>query len=454
MQLRSIKLKNIGLFEDQEIPIAPTLKNHSNITIFIGSNGAGKTSILKAIATSLSWFISRLRTEKGVGNSILEEEILNKANAGLIEVKVEIDESQVQHQDHSQDEGFQWTLAKLRRGRNSSFASNLTACTRLAEIYRNFLTDDEAASLPLIAFYPVERIVLDIPLKIKTKHTFFQLDAYDNSLNQGVDFRRFFEWFREREDAENESTISEDFFSQPPLFDLEPDFWEKLKQLNASAKDRQLMAVRTAISQFMPHMKNLRVRRKPRLHMTIDKYGETLNVAQLSQGEKSLMALVGDIARRLAMLNPALDNPLTGKGIVLIDEVDLHLHPSWQRTICKHLVATFPNCQFVLTTHSSLVISDYKDVLLYALSDGEVQELPPQYGQDVNTVLLEIMNTNIRNQAIDERLGDLLDAIQDMDLELARNLLVQLSQELPENNIELIKAKLLLRKQEIRHASH
>lgn len=454
MQLKSVRLKNIGLFEDQEIPIAPTLKNHSNITIFIGSNGAGKTSILKAIATSLSWFISRLRTEKGVGNSILEEEILNKANAGLIDVKVEIDESQIQHQDHSKDECFEWTLAKLRRGRNSSFSSNLTACTRLAEIYRDFLTDDETASLPLIAFYPVERIVLDIPLKIKTKHTFFQLDAYDNSLNQGVDFRRFFEWFREREDAENESTISEDFFSQPPLFDLAPDFWEKLKQFNASAKDRQLMAVRTAISQFMPHMKNLRVRRKPRLHMTIDKYGETLNVAQLSQGEKSLMALVGDIARRLAMLNPALDNPLTGKGIVLIDEVDLHLHPSWQRKICEHLAATFPNCQFVLTTHSSLVISDYKDVLLYALSDGEVQELPPQYGQDVNTVLLEIMGTNIRNQAIDERLGDLLDAIQDMDLELARSLLVQLSQELPENNIELIKAKLLLRKQEIRHASH
>lgn len=454
MQLKSIKLKNIGLFSDQEISIAPTLKNHSNITIFIGSNGAGKTSILKAIATSLSWFIARLRTEKGVGNSILEEEISNKANAGLIEVKVEIDESQVQHQNYIKDEGFQWTLAKLRRGRNSSFSSNLIACTRLAEVYRDFLTDDETASLPLIAFYPVERIVLDIPLKIKTKHTFFQLDAYDNSLNQGVDFRRFFEWFREREDAENESTISEDFFSQIPLFDVTPEFWERLKQLNASAKDRQLMAVRTAISQFMPHMKNLRVRRKPRLHMTIDKHGETLNVAQLSQGEKSLMALVGDIARRLAMLNPGLDNPLTGKGIVLIDEIDLHLHPSWQRKICEHLAETFPNCQFVLTTHSSLVISDYKDVLLYGLSDGEVHELPPQYGQDVNTVLLEIMDTRIRSQAIDERLGDLLDAIQDVNLELARSLLAQLSQELPENHIELIKAKLLLRKQELRHASH
>ena len=138
----------------------------------------------------------------------------------------------------------------------------------------------------------------------------------------------------------------------------------------------------------MPHLDNLRVRRKPRLYMAVDKNGETLNVAQLSQGEKSLMALVGDIARRLAMLNPALENPLAGDGIVLIDEVDLHLHPSWQRRLCERLTETFPNCQFVLTTHSPLVISDCKNVLIYTLANGELRQLPSQYGQDANTCLL------------------------------------------------------------------
>ncbi|WP_436718331.1 AAA family ATPase [Escherichia coli] len=125
----------------------------------------------------------------------------------------------------------------------------------------------------------------------------------------------------------------------------------------ASSRDRQLTAVRTAISRFMPGFSNLRVRRKPRLHMSIDKNGQTLNVLQLSQGEKSLMALVGDIARRLAMMNPMLENPLNGEGIILIDEVDMHLHPTWQRTIIQRLTTTFPHCQFVLTTHSPLVIS-------------------------------------------------------------------------------------------------
>jgi predicted ATP-binding protein involved in virulence len=202
----------------------------------------------------------------------------------------------------------------------------------------------------------------------------------------------------------------------------------------------------------MPGFSHLRVRRKPRLHMSIDKNGETLNVLQLSQGEKSLMALVGDIARRLAMMNPGLENPLHGDGIVLIDEVDMHLHPSWQRSIIQRLTNTFPNCQFILTTHSPLVISDYKDVLVYSLDDGELTKIPSQYGQDANTVLLNVMDTDIRNKTINKRLNDLLDLIQDKDLDQAKVLLGELESELPEQNMELTKARLLLRKQELRLA--
>ena len=221
-----------------------------------------------------------------------------------------------------------------------------------------------------------------------------------------------------------------------------------------SSKDRQLTAVRNAIASFMPNFTNLRVRRKPRLHMSIDKDGETLNVLQLSQGEKSLMALVGDIARRLAMMNPALENPLHGDGIVLIDEVDMHLHPTWQRSIIERLTATFPNCQFILTSHSPLVISDCKNVLVYSIEDGDLTIVPSQYGQDANTVLLDVMSTNIRNAKINQQINDLLDLIQENKLEQARSLLAQLTEELPYNNLELIKAKMFLRKQELKNAQN
>lgn len=457
MEIQRVILNNIGLFEKLEISLAPTEQNPSNITVFVGNNGAGKTAILKALATSLSWFTARLLTEKGSGNPIYEDAIFNTANAGSIEIEVLDSSKSLNNPDQSEiDHYFRWILAKSRKGRKAQYNSNLNDCTRLANRYRDALTHDDKTSLPLIAFYPVERVVFDIPLKIRTKHTFLQLDGYDNSLSQGVDFRRFFEWFREREDTENESGIPEDVLNQlkPIMAETNQDLWQWLNELNASAKDRQLTAVRTAIGRFMPHLDNLRVRRKPRLYMAVDKNGETLNLAQLSQGEKSLMALVGDIARRLAMLNPALENPLAGDGIVLIDEVDLHLHPSWQRRLCERLTETFPNCQFVLTTHSPLVISDCKNVLIYTLANGELRQLPSQYGQDANTVLLDAMNTSIRNEKIETELNDLLDAIQDSKLTEAQKLLAELSEELPANHLELVKAKLLLRKQELRHGNH
>ncbi|HEF4761269.1 TPA: AAA family ATPase [Pseudomonas putida] len=390
MEINTLKLKDVGRFTDLEIQLAPTPKHHSNVTVLVGNNGAGKTTLLKSLATSLSWLVARIRTEKGNGSQIAVEDIRNGASFAVTTIGI-TDLSQAHSslaEDIVEEALFIWNLARAKQGRKTAEHSELTQATRLADHYRNQLTADDKASLPLIAYYPVERSVLEIPLKIRTKHTFDQLDGYDNALNRGVDFRRFFEWFREREDSENETGVSDTALAEiSAKFGKDSDIWKTLSQMKASSRDRQLTAVRSAIAAFMPGFTNLRVKRKPRLHMAIDKDGVTLNVSQLSQGEKSMMALVGDIARRLAMMNQSLDNPLQGDGIVLIDEVDLHLHPKWQRSLIRQLSETFPNCQFVLTTHSPLVISDAKDVLVYVLNDGELQEHNGLYGLDANQVL-------------------------------------------------------------------
>lgn len=474
MQITKLKLENLGRFRLQEIAFAPTTTQPFNVTVLIGNNGAGKTSVLTSLATSLSWFVARLRSDKGTGSPILEKMILNGEPSAAINVAV-------QHHDVF----FEWTLAKSRAGKKGLHSSQLHESARLADEYRIRLTDDTNASLPLIAFYPVERSVLDIPLKIKEKHTFLQLDGYDNSLNRGIDFRRFFAWFREREDIENEQFRPKSLLkiaqNDPERFNqisnwIEQDSINKIQELDwkslknelgkiqeifkfvqnieEKSKDPQMMAVRSAIETFMPGFSNLKVRRKPRLHMSIDKNGETLDVLQLSQGEKSLMALVGDIARRLAMMNPSLENPLHGDGVVLIDEVDMHLHPQWARSIIERLTSTFPNCQFVLTTHSPLVISDCKDVLVYSLDNGELTPVPSQYGQDANTVLLDVMHTDIRNATINARINDLRDLIEDGKLDIAQALLHKLEAELPAQNLELAKARLLLRKEELRRAKN
>lgn len=117
--------------------------------------------------------------------------------------------------------------------------------------------------------------------------------------------------------------------------------------------DPHLEAVREALRQFLPEFDNLTVRRNP-LRMEVEKNGERLTVNQLSDGEKCLIALIGDLARRLAIANPVLRNPLDGEGVVLIDEIDLHLHPKWQRLVVPKLRTVFPNCQFVISTHSPM----------------------------------------------------------------------------------------------------
>lgn len=453
MEITRLKLLDFGRFAKLSIDLAPTERHSSNVTVLVGNNGAGKTTLLKSLATSLSWLVARIRTEKGIGNHIAEEDIRNGASVALVTIAV----ADLLHPRLIEEEPetifYFWSIARGKQGRKSSTQSDLVEATQLADHYRTLLTRNDKASLPLIAYYPVERSVLEIPLKIRTKHTFDQLDGYDNSLNRGVDFRRFFEWFREREDSENETGISDTALAEiSEKFGTDSDVWKTLANLKASSRDRQLTAVRSAIAAFMPGFTNLRVQRKPRLHMAIDKDGVTLNVAQLSQGEKSMMALVGDIARRLAMMNQSLDNPLHGDGIVLIDEVDLHLHPRWQRSLIRQLSETFPNCQFVLTTHSPLVISDAKDVLVYVLNDGEIHEHNGLYGLDANQVLLEVMDTDIRNSEVQKRLNALLERLQDGDLEAAQKLFAELAEELPDGHIELAKAALLLRKLELRRA--
>lgn len=515
MEIKKLMLQNLGRFDQLEVDFAPTEENKSNITVFIGNNGAGKTSILEALATSLSWFVARVRSEKGSGTAINEFAIVNEAPAANITLQL-CDDTQ-----SKELQSYKWSLTKARKGHKSDKPSYLSELTKLADVYRQLLTDNSRASLPFIAYYPVERSVLDIPLKIRGKHSFTQIEGYDSALFRGVDFRRFFEWFREREDIENqeENTLYEKFFSDKFTYEeahndfnrasnelksvnsefkrIENYYYEvrnsfkkistededtnhdivdyeaiakqfksikeeyeslkdklnniNFKKPNLTHKDKQLDAVRSAITAFMPELSNIRVQRKPYLHMSVEKNGKSLNVMQLSQGEKSLMALVGDIARRLAMMNPSLENPLDGDGIILIDELDMHLHPSWQRNLINRFTETFKNCQIILTTHSPLVISDQRDILVYLLKDGEVNSLPPLFGKDVNTVLLEAMDTDIRDPEVDRKLKDLLDLIQDNKLSEAKNLYEQLYNLLPKNNIELAKANLIIRKKELRN---
>ena len=462
MHIASLHLRNFGRFADTELPLWTEDAPDRLVTVLIGENGSGKSTIMDAATTLLSWLAARIRSDKGTGSPIGELRIRNGSSEAEVELSL----------IHEGDR-YDWSLARARKGHRRRTESRLKSVTALAELFRDRLTEDGEASLPLIAYYPTERYVLDIPKKIRTRHQFRQVDGYDASLTQGIDFRRFFEWFRDREDNRNEGLAN-----LPELFtylDVDKirrhsgdhipkervaDFLdiEKIRRENlalaAQIADPQYLAVLEAIAAFMPGYDNLRIQRRPRMRMLINKGEEELDILQLSQGERSLLALVGDIARRLAMMNPRAEKPLHGKGIVLIDEVDLHLHPRWQRTVIRRLRETFPNCQFILTTHSPLVISDPDNIRVLRLHDDSAGEAGNLYGMDLDDVLLGVMGTPIRDPALQKRLDELLDAVQERDYDKAATLRRELAKDLPADHRELMRADIYLRRLKALDATH
>jgi predicted ATP-binding protein involved in virulence len=453
MFITQLTLKNFRCFTEVSIPFwdSSNPEQPSKTIVFIGNNGAGKTAILDALKINLSWLVARINREKGSGFAIADIDIQN----GEIYSNIAI---QLQHAEKQ----YSWQLSKTLKGRIKKSDSQLNEVSQLANCFREQLTQHvEQTSFPLIVYYPIERGVMNIPLEINARHSFGQIDGYENSL-RGIDFERFFEWFRDREDAENQAKVQD---LQPRVEKFAESFKGKgddfvsallvyMEKIHSSIQNPQLSAVRSAIKTFMTDFENLRIQRKPRLQMLVDKKGKTLDVAQLSQGEKSMMALVGDIARRLAMMNPALDTPLEGYGIVMIDEIDLHLHPNWQRAIVGNLNRTFPNCQFILTTHSPIIISESPNLLCYTLNDGQLHKLENLYGMDVNQVLLQDMDASIRNTDIQQAFDTLRDTLQDGELATAKILLAELEQKIAIDNLELGKARLLIKRLEAQRAAH
>lgn len=444
MRIQKLIFKNYRLFKDLELRFSDKNSGEGNVIVFIGNNGAGKTTVLEAIARSLSWLVARIRRGRTSGSPINDLAITNGETYSTITAEVAY-----------KGNAYAWVLAKTLKGRKKSVESRLSNLSELADIFREGLTEDEGASLPLLAYYPVERSILDIPLKIRTKHSFAQLDGLDGALQQGVDFRRFFEWFRAREDSESEvrsRELADALFER--IREKKLDREDVMELLETSLRDRQLDAVRKAIRVFMSGFDNLRIERRPRLRMMVDKNSIPLNVEQLSQGEKSLMALVGSIASRLAMMNPSLPDPLQGRGIVMIDEVDLHLHPRWQAGIISRLRSAFPNCQFILTSHSPLVVSNAPDVRAFLLDNGELHQVGNIFGMDANQVLLQEMDVGIRNQEVQDEFDAILDLIQDRDFLSAHDRISHLEDIVPKDNWELNKIKILLMRKEAQFAKN
>jgi predicted ATP-binding protein involved in virulence len=428
MRINSIKLQNYRGIS------ALSLDLHKKLNVFYGENGSGKSTVIESITIMLSWAVNRIRYSSSVsGRPILETDIKNGKTSTVIIISC-----------FSEEQEVTWQLVKTHKGyyfKDRSNLSNLNEFTK--QLQEKISKNEERLNLPIFVYYPVSRAVLDIPLRIRERHSFKLFAAYDHALESGANFRAFFEWFREREDLENENRkyrrVKPDIFCYP---------------------DPQLEAVRIALTTFLPEFENLRVRRNP-LRMEIEKNGETLTINQLSDGEKCLMAMIGDLARRMAIANPMRENPLDGDGIVLIDEIDLHLHPKWQRMVVSRLIEVFPNCQFIISTHSPHVITHIHPENLYLLKQteaGVIAEKPTEsYGKTVDRVLEDLMGLQTtRPDKVSQSLHNLYELISLGQLDEAKQLLAIMNGEVdgdPDlligSDPDLVKAEVLIKRWEI-----
>jgi predicted ATP-binding protein involved in virulence len=208
---------------------------------------------------------------------------------------------------------------------------------------------------------------------------------------------------------------------------------------------RALGAIDEAVARFLPGYRNLHLGGEDGRTLLIDHEGTSVPVRLLSDGERGAIALVLDLSRRLAQANPQMADPAAeAEAIVLIDEIDLHLHPTWQRQIVRNLVATFPKCQFIATTHSPQVIGEVEHGRIQIIADGQVYSPTHSFGVDSSRVLEEIMNADPRTREVQELLSEISEEVGAQRFEKARELVAKLSGQLGENDPEVTRTSTLI----------
>jgi predicted ATP-binding protein involved in virulence len=365
----------------------------SNVIVLVGANGVGKSSILHAMSSLL-----RIAWTKDTHGAVVK--------------------------DGFQDSDIQLTQATMSCSVQLSNAQG----NRTVKI-------DKLPGVP-----PTEDTISNPQSEIKVTNEFlvhYHSNKTVSSINfpfksdDLYDFPSFFSWFKKIEDIENEERLERD----------------------GSYRDRKLETARKAVYSILgDDFSKLRVQRSIN-NLIINKQGVDIPVNLLSDGEETLITRVSDLARKLATHYPDMENPLEGIGIILIDEIELHMHPTWQRMIIPRLTQTFPNCQFIVTTHSPQVLSHIQPESIYLLKKvgEEIIATKPQYsyGRDSNRILEDLMDETERPAEIQNQLGELFSLIHQGHLPEAQQLVAQLSETIGNSEPELSKAEVMIRRQEI-----
>ena len=399
-------MQNYKAIEELEIELKP------GVNLLIGDNGSGKTSVLEGIAVALGGLFVNV---VGVSTkNIVKDDVRMK-------VKV-IGESSgnVEYYDPvsvgctlcvTDEQEFKWNRVKEEVSAAHTKIDDKNVCAWMKK-----LTNNSDSELPLISFQSAARAWRvkrgDFGTELKKKLNDRRC-AYIGCLDSSMDVKSIQQWCLKQEVvALQKGTVRE---------------YEMFKNI--------VMSFMKEINEFkyMPS-----IYYSPQFNELVYKDEKTENpVSKLSAGYQSLLWMVMDLAYRTCLLNPELKSRDQVNGIVLIDEIDMHLHPKWQWNVIEALRKTFINVQFIIATHSPIVISSAEEANLILLNDAkEVNYLPDCYGYEVEDVLRYRQESVSRPKKVKILVDEIENAIDDTDFDKADADLERLKVILGEDNSE------------------
>lgn len=345
MKIKHLLIENFRAIEHLDLDCS------MGANVFIGDNGVGKSTVLEAIGMLLSWLNARCSSPKGRGRNIRKEDIRQGSAYCFLSVEVE-------HQGMT----FRWSLFNGAVQKKIDRRTDLSSLDAFVAHIHEYQEDERY----LFTVYGVNRNISSITLNKRLYGSREGKQDIVRTTFSATSWKLFFNWYYERENEENRMKA----------------------RFNAQYHDESLDVIRECLSEVFPGYKNLRIEDRP-TRFVIEKEGRAINFERLSDGEKCYITLVLDIARRLSLQNDGWKPILECEQVIMIDEVDLHLHPSWQLSVVSNLQRKFPNCQFFVTSHSPLVLSSLGEGgQLVVLRDGhrvELSDIP--YGDNGDYIL-------------------------------------------------------------------
>ncbi len=367
MLIEQLNIKNFKGFEECSFTF------NSPFTVIIGNNGSGKTSVLDALAVAVGCYLIPL-----AGGSKYQR-LIHKGEVRIAEHQKSVFEPQLPCEIEAVGKWGKWkrSVESIKLTNTVKYAKSLTEYSK--DVLDRSVKED-GVNLPLFAYHGTGRLWAELNDNVSYATQGSRLEGYDNCFSVKSSSKSFRNWYKTLEKNIDKKGSEElrgrlETFKKAILTCLED--WDDL-YYDFAEDDIVCVRNRDGITSSIPYR-------------------------MMSDGYRNMIGMIADIAYRCIKLNPHLgvDALKETEGLVLIDELDLHLHPLWQKGIVSELVTSFPKIQFVATTHSPFIVQSLTSQQLVNLEDVELVNEPQDVSLETNALYMGV--TSSRSTVFDEK---------------------------------------------------